>query len=119
QKLLERTTSAVCGCHISELFLDRLPSLESPSAQGEVRGLTPSGGEKTFGVTVTALAVPEQGTVGYVYTFDDRTELRRLEREIRMRERLAAGGPVGAGNAGEDPNPPASHAGALDSTASP
>src|SRR5262249_40300916 len=50
QKLLEKTTSAVYGRHISELFLDRLPDLESVSPHGEVRGLTPSGNEKTFGV---------------------------------------------------------------------
>ncbi len=114
QKLLERTTSSVCGRHISELFLDRLPHLESPSAQGEVRGLTPSGGEKKFGINVTALTVPEQGTLGYVYTFDDRTELRRLESEIRMRERLAAVGRLAAGIAHEIRNPLASIAGSID-----
>src|SRR5262249_16233669 len=65
QKLLERTTSAVCGRHISELFLDRLPHLESPSAQGEVRGLTPSGGGKEIGIKETALQVPEEGALGH------------------------------------------------------
>src|SRR6266567_2104355 len=46
QKLLERTASSVYGMHISDLFLDRPPNLDSLSAQCEVRGLTPGGKEK-------------------------------------------------------------------------
>jgi two-component system sensor histidine kinase PilS (NtrC family) len=113
QKVLERTASSIYGCHISDLFVDRLPHLESLSAQCEVRGLTPSGKEKTFDVNVTALIIPEQGTIGYVYTFEDRTELRRLEGEVRMRDRLAAVGRLAAGIAHEIRNPLASIAGSI------
>ncbi len=113
QKLLQRKPSAVYGRHIAELFLDRLPRLDSLPSMGEVRVMTPSGEEKTFGMTVTALTVGEHGSIGYVYTFEDHTELRRLEREVRMRDRLAAVGRLASGIAHEIRNPLTSIAGSI------
>lgn len=113
QKLLQRTASAVYGRHIAELFLDRLPRLDSFPSLGEVRVMIPSGEERTFGMTVTALTVGEQGAIGYVYTFEDHTEIRRLEREVLMRDRLAAVGRLAAGIAHEIRNPLTSIAGSI------
>jgi two-component system sensor histidine kinase PilS (NtrC family) len=113
EQLLERTAAEVFGMRISELFLDRLPDVESSAAHGEVRASTPGGEEKTFGVTFSALNIPDHGLAGYVYTFDDLTEMRRLEREVRMRERLAALGRMAAGIAHEMRQPLSGIAGSV------
>jgi two-component system sensor histidine kinase PilS (NtrC family) len=55
----------------------------------------------------------ERGTVGYVYALDDLTEIRRLEREVRMQDRLAAVGRLAAAIAHEIRNPLTSIAGSV------
>jgi two-component system, NtrC family, sensor histidine kinase PilS len=101
------------GKIVSELFLDPLPVFGSERTHGEVRFQPANAFRKTFRVIVSSLTVPGQEVVGYVYTFDDLTEIRRLEREVRMQDRLAAVGRLAAAIAHEIRNPLTSIAGSV------
>ncbi|MGB0043600.1 MAG: ATP-binding protein, partial [Terriglobales bacterium] len=79
----------------------------------EVRYITGNGFRKTFRVMVSALNVSARSEVGFVYSFDDLTEIRRLEREVRMQDRLAAVGRLAAAIAHEIRNPLTSIAGSV------
>jgi two-component system sensor histidine kinase PilS (NtrC family) len=87
--------------------------VESQQAHGEVRFDAPAKFRKTLRVRVSALTVPERGELGYVYVFDDLTEIRRLEREVRLQDRLAAVGRLAAAIAHEIRNPLTSIAGSV------
>jgi two-component system, NtrC family, sensor histidine kinase PilS len=113
EKLLEQSESALLGQPIAGLFMDPLPHVGSHLSHGEVRKLAKNGYRKTFRVIVSALTVPGRGMVGCVYSFDDLTAIRRLEREIRMQDRLAAVGRLAAGIAHEIRNPLTSIAGSV------
>ncbi|HEY7801659.1 MAG TPA: ATP-binding protein, partial [Dehalococcoidia bacterium] len=54
-----------------------------------------------------------EGRAGFIFTFQDVTELRRLEHDARLRQRLAAVGEMAAGIAHEIRNPLASMAGSI------
>jgi len=112
QRLLERTAAELLGKPVNQLFIDTLPTVESQHTHGEVRFQGPKF-PKTLRVRVAALTVPEQGDQGYVYVFDDLTEIRRLEREVRMQDRLAAVGRLAAAIAHEIRNPLTSIAGSV------
>ncbi|MBI2828157.1 MAG: PAS domain-containing protein [Acidobacteria bacterium] len=65
-----------------------------------------------IGLMVTMVAFPN-GRSGYLYTFQDVTELKRLERNARLQQRLAAVGEMAAGIAHEIRNPLASMSGSI------
>src|SRR5271165_1646882 len=111
-KLLERTPAQLLATPVSKLFLDALPNAES-QGHAEVRFDATNGFRKTLRVRVATLNVPERGAIGYVYAFDDLTEIRRLEREVRMQDRLAAVGRLAAAIAHEIRNPLTSIAGSV------
>ncbi|HEY1463185.1 MAG TPA: ATP-binding protein [Terriglobales bacterium] len=112
-RLLERSEPALVGQSIQSLFMTLLPLAGPVPVQGEVRLVTNNNFRKTFRVAVSSLTVPEKGTLGHVYTLDDLTEIRRLEREVRMQDKLAAVGRLAAAIAHEIRNPLTSIAGSV------
>jgi two-component system, NtrC family, sensor histidine kinase PilS len=113
QKLLERSEPELKGEPVHKLFLDPLPQVGSERVHTEARFIAPNNFRKTFRVVVSPLTVSDRGMVGCVYTLDDLTELRRLEREVRMQDRLAAVGRLAAAIAHEIRNPLTSIAGSV------
>ena len=65
----------------------------------------PGGRALELGVSVTPLATQEASRSGYLVVFQDLTEIRRLEEEVRTKEKLAAVGEMAAQLAHEIRNP--------------
>lgn len=111
EKLLQHSEAELLGQSIAPLFQDSLPHANAENSQCEVRFIARDNFRKTFRVLVSELRVPGRGPVGFVYTLDDLTRIRRLEREVRMQDRLAAIGRLSAAIAHEIRNPLTSIAG--------
>jgi two-component system sensor histidine kinase PilS (NtrC family) len=112
-RLLGCDQRALVGKPVHEMFLDPLPQMGSERAHGEVRFQPSDGYRKTFRVIASALTVPGRGMLGSVYTLEDLTAIRRLEREVRMQDKLAAVGRLAAAIAHEIRNPLTSIAGSV------
>ena len=72
----------------------------------------PDGRAIELGLTSAPLVTPT-GQVGFLIAFQDVTEIKRIEREGRIQQRLAAVGEMAAGMAHEIRNPLASMSGSL------
>jgi two-component system sensor histidine kinase PilS (NtrC family) len=89
------------------------------SASGLARGRrietsyhTADGRQIDMGFTATHLKTTD-GNAGLLFAFQDVTDIKRLEREARLRQRLAAVGEMAAGIAHEIRNPLASMSGSI------
>ena len=111
EKLLQRPEIELLGQPIAPLFQDPLPHASTEHSHCEVRFIAAQNFRKTFRILVSELRVPGRGPMGFVYTLDDLTRIRRLEREVRMQDRLAAIGRLSAAIAHEIRNPLTSIAG--------
>jgi len=110
------------GLHRGELVQDLLPpfwpvELDEQgipiASRKEVEFRTPDGATRYVGLSVSALRTSQEQTTGFVFNFQDLTELKRLEREVVTKERMAALGRLAAAIAHEIRQPLTAMTGAL------
>lgn len=83
------------------------------ASRKETEFRTPDGDRKFLGVSVSPLRSGQNQISGYVFSFQDLTELKRLEHEVATKERMAAVGRLSAGIAHEIRQPLTAMTGAL------
>ena len=81
--------------------------------RGEIDGMDVGGEPHSFGYAVSPLTTLEGAAAGYTLIFQDLTEMKKLEAEVRLKDRMAAVGELSAGIAHEIRNPLAAIAGSV------
>jgi two-component system, NtrC family, sensor histidine kinase PilS len=79
----------------------------------EIEFVTPGGAKRYLGFSISPLRTGQNEATGYVFNFQDLTELKRLEREVVTKERMAALGRLSAAIAHEIRQPLTAMTGAL------
>src|SRR5260370_31203853 len=74
---------------------------EKLSLRREIEVRIPGGQKRYLGISVSPLRTRDTQRSGYVFNFQDLTELRRLEQEVATKERMAAVGRLSAAIAHE------------------
>ena len=124
--LLNRTGEEITGVRFQNvrgnMLQDLWPVFWLPGGAGEdgklpqrreVEFLTPDGQQRFIGISVSPLRTGEHRTTGYVFNFQDLTDLKRLEQEVATKERMAALGRLSAAIAHEIRQPLTAMAGAV------
>jgi two-component system sensor histidine kinase PilS (NtrC family) len=83
------------------------------ASRKEIEFKTPAGVTRYLGVSISPLRTSQNQNTGFVYNFQDLTELKRLEREVVTKERMAALGRLSAAIAHEIRQPLTAMTGAL------
>jgi two-component system sensor histidine kinase PilS (NtrC family) len=106
--------SALDVLQLPQSFRDSLDDeiRRSRSRRADIQYYRADGQVIELGLSVAQLPLPN-GRLGYLYTFQDVTDLKRLERGSQIQKRLAAVGEMAAGIAHEIRNPLASMSGSM------
>src|SRR5258706_6784755 len=124
--LLNRTGEEILGHRFADLRGKKLQELnvdfwlpgqcensERLSLRKEIDFRTPSGDIRYLGISISPLRSRDSERDGYVFNFQDLTDLRRLEQEVATKERMAALGRLSAAIAHEIRQPLTAMAGAV------
>jgi len=124
--LLNRTGEDILGLRFAEVRGQRLQDFSAefwvpgsidgaskPSIRKEIEFKTPGGDVRFLGISLSPLRSRESECSGYVFNFQDLTDLRRLEQEVATKERMAALGRLSAAIAHEIRQPLTAMAGAV------
>jgi two-component system sensor histidine kinase PilS (NtrC family) len=120
EQMLRRDAPGLVGKHVRHAGLFPSDSWEHLATQcrqerpvrTEVREGGPDG-DAWFGFTMTPLTDAHGAHGGYIIVFQDLTEWRALQAELRMKDRMAAVGELAAGIAHEIGNPLAAISGSV------
>jgi two-component system sensor histidine kinase PilS (NtrC family) len=113
QGILGRMAAELLGLRLRDVLESPLLGPAELEARAASRALArlevtyrhPEGKDLDLGVSVTPLAIAEEAEGGYLVVFQDLTDVRRLEAEVRTNEKLAAVGEMAAHLAHEIRNP--------------
>lgn len=120
-EIILRSTREVEGVDVHELFdfepefLDEIKrQLVAQRRFRFERWVEPAGGSKMFlGIATSNLYDRSGQPLGFIFIFQDLTEIQALENEVRLKERMAALGSMAAGMAHELRNPLAAISGSV------
>lgn len=114
-KAAERITGInrikAANLHIAEVFTFLSSPIKAGMAEGTIRQRE---GTKTVGLTISATTDSEGSETGYICVFQDITQLKNLEAEVKHKATLAAIGELSANMAHEIRNPLASLKGSIE-----
>lgn len=120
--IFARSSAEAIGSNVTELlaesedFLERIKDILSDGRRYlrlEGTYLNGHGDEIYLGMSVSYLLYEGEKKSGFLFTFQDLTEIKQLEREVRLKENLATMGEMAAGMAHEIRNPLASISGSV------
>ena len=119
--LLQAQPHSLLGRHITEIGFvtrDQWNEIRDQLANGDLvrrenDSFEVNGEPRSIGFALTPLSTLEGKSSGYTLIFQDLTEMKKLEAELRLRDRMAAVGELSAGIAHEIRNPLAAIAGSV------